>query len=160
MKLLSGSRARQNRRGEDCHLVRYIISLLLGFQSFLPEKEMKIVSFTNSAQLFDTEDHFNQQMPSSQDKDKSSSVSSDNYKRCFSMIEEIQRKKKSYNCFMCNKAYTSSSCLYRHQQIHTGHSPRRILACSGVFCQTPIRLSYVSFSQQWSPSSITIQQQK
>ena len=28
----------------------------------------------------------------------------------------------------------------------TGHSPRRILVCSGVFCQTPVGLSYVSLS--------------
>ena len=28
----------------------------------------------------------------------------------------------------------------------TGHSPRKILACSGVFWQTPVGLSYVSLS--------------
>ena len=30
--------------------------------------------------------------------------------------------------------------------LSTGHSPRGILACSGVFLQTPVRLSYVYVS--------------
>ena len=34
--------------------------------------------------------------------------------------------------------------------LSTGHSPRRILASSNVFWQTPVGFSYVS--QQWGPS--------
>uniref|UniRef100_A0A8C4Q671 C2H2-type domain-containing protein n=2 Tax=Eptatretus burgeri TaxID=7764 RepID=A0A8C4Q671_EPTBU len=90
--------------------------------SFPPyeEKEMKIVSFTNSAQ-FDQEGHFNQQIPSSQDNDRSSRVSSNNYRSCLKVIKQIQGNGELHKCFVCNKAFTTSSTLHQHKLVHSGN---------------------------------------